>query len=81
MARSIWKGHISFDLVQIPVELHLATRDDDIDFDLLDKRDMGRVGYKKINKGTGEEVPNDDIVKGYAEDRRHKTREDRGQAT
>ncbi|MES2639830.1 MAG: Ku protein [Myxococcota bacterium] len=65
MARATWKGHISFGLVQIPVELYLATRDDDLDFDLLDRRDMGRVGYKKVNKGTGEEVPADDIVKGY----------------
>lgn len=65
MARAIWKGHISFGLVQIPVELHTATRDDDLNFDLLDKRDMGRVGYKKVNKGTGEEVAADNIVKGY----------------
>jgi DNA end-binding protein Ku len=65
MARSIWKGHISFGLVQIPVELHTAVRDQDLNFDLLDKRDMGRVGYKRVNKRTGEEVPSSEIVKGY----------------
>lgn len=65
MARSTWKGHVSFGLVQIPVELYSAARDQDLSFDLLDKRDMGHVGYKKINKKTGEEVQGDDIVKGY----------------
>ncbi len=65
MSRAIWKGHISFGLVQIPVELQAATRDQDLDFDMLDKRDMAHIGYRRINKRTGEEVPNDQIVKGY----------------
>lgn len=66
MARAIWKGHVSFGLVQIPVELHTAVRDQDLSFDLLDRRDMARVGYKRVNKRTGKEVPSEDIVKGYA---------------
>ncbi|MFZ5476965.1 MAG: Ku protein [Myxococcota bacterium] len=66
MSRVIWKGHVSFGLVQIPVNLHPATQDDDLDFTLLDKRNMSPIGYRKVNKSTGEEVPGDEIVRGYA---------------
>ncbi|HEU4622429.1 MAG TPA: Ku protein [Burkholderiaceae bacterium] len=64
MAHALWKGAISFGLVHIPVELHGASKQDDIDFDWLDKRDLKPVGYKRVNKETGEEVTKDDIVKG-----------------
>ncbi|MEO8039361.1 MAG: Ku protein, partial [Betaproteobacteria bacterium] len=47
--RVIWKGAISFGLVHVPVALHSAARDTDIDFDWLDKRSMDPVGYKRIN--------------------------------
>lgn len=63
--RAIWEGSISFGLVQIPVGLHTAESRDDIDFDLLDRRDMGPVGYQRFNRGTEEVVEWDDIVKGY----------------
>ena len=63
MARVIWKGHISFGLVQIPVSLHPATEDHELTFHLLDKRDHSPIGYKKVNKRTGEEVGQADIVK------------------
>ena len=66
MARAIWKGSISFGLVNIPVALFSAeNRSDELSFHMLDKRDMGPVGYKRINKKTGKDVPWDDIVKGY----------------
>lgn len=65
MSRAMWKGHISFGLVQIPVELHTAVRDQDLSFDLLDKRDHAPVGYKRYNKRTGEELTAEHIVKGY----------------
>lgn len=64
MARSIWKGAISFGLVHIPVDLQSATQSENIDFDWLDKRTMDRVGYKRINKATGKEVDKENIVKG-----------------
>lgn len=64
MARSIWKGAISFGLVHIPVALQSATSSEDIDFDWLDKRTMERVGYKRVNKVTGKEVKKENIVKG-----------------
>ncbi|RYY02326.1 MAG: Ku protein [Gammaproteobacteria bacterium] len=64
MARSIWKGAISFGLVHIPVALQSATSSDNVDFDWLDKRSMDPVGYKRVNKVTGKEVTKENIVKG-----------------
>jgi DNA end-binding protein Ku len=66
MARGLWKGAISFGLVNVPVELHSAQkRSSELDMTMLDKRDLSPVGYKRVNKATGKEVPWDDIVKGY----------------
>ncbi len=62
--RTLWKGAISFGLVHIPIGLYSATSSTDIDFDWLDKRSMEPVGYKRINKVTGKEIANTDIVKG-----------------
>jgi DNA end-binding protein Ku len=62
--RSIWKGAISFGLVHVPVSLHTATDEQEIDFDWLDKRTMDPVGYKRVNKRTGKEIDKDNIVKG-----------------
>lgn len=64
MARSIWKGAISFGLVHIPVALVSATSSDNVDFDWLDERSMDPVGYKRVNKVTGKEVTKEHIVKG-----------------
>lgn len=65
MPRVIWKGAISFGLVNIPIGLYPATQGGGLGFTMLDRRDMSPVGYKRINKSTGEEVPWDEIVKGY----------------
>ena len=66
MARAIWKGSISFGLVNIPVALFSAeNRSEELNFHMLDRRDMAPVGYKRINKRTGDDVPWDEIVKGY----------------
>ena len=64
--RAVWKGAISFGLVHIPVALHSATVNTGLDFDWLDKRTMDPVGYKRINKKTGEEIEAENIVKGIA---------------
>jgi DNA end-binding protein Ku len=64
MPRTIWKGAVSFGLVHIPVALVPATTRTGIDFDWLDKRSMDRVGYKRINKTTGEDIDSENIVKG-----------------
>jgi DNA end-binding protein Ku len=61
----IWKGHVSFGLVNIPVALHPAVTRDELDFTLLDKKDMSPIGYRKVNKRTGEEVPANRITRGF----------------
>ena len=66
MARGLWKGAISFGLVNVPVELHSAQkRSAELDLTMLDKRDLAPVGYRRVNKATGQEVPWEDVVKGY----------------
>jgi DNA end-binding protein Ku len=65
MARSLWKGAISFGLVHIPVEMYSAVRENALDLTMLDKRDFSPVGFKRYNKGNDKEVTWDDIVKGY----------------
>lgn len=64
MARVIWKGAISFGLVHIPVALNSAARSSGTDFDWLDERSLEPVGYQRVNKITGKEVPREHIVKG-----------------
>ncbi len=61
----IWKGHVSFGLVNIPVALQPAVTRDELDFTLLDKKDHSPIGYRKVNKRTGEEVPADRITRGF----------------
>ncbi|HYG54806.1 MAG TPA: Ku protein [Burkholderiales bacterium] len=66
MPRGLWKGAISFGLVNVPVQLFSAEkRTAEIDFTMLDKRNLAPVGYKRVNKETGKEVPWGEIVKGY----------------
>jgi DNA end-binding protein Ku len=65
MPRVLWKGAISFGLVHIPVGLYSAEKRNNFDLTMLDRRDMKPVGFKRYNKETGEEVPWDQIVKGY----------------
>jgi len=51
----IWKGHVSFGLVNIPVALHPAEVREELDFTLLDKKDLSPVGYRGDHQGgTGE---------------------------
>ena len=64
MAQTIWNGYITFGLVSIPVALHPAESRDELDFTLLDKEDMSPIGYRKVNKATGEEVPRERITRG-----------------
>ena len=64
-SRSLWKGSISFGLVNIPVALHSVTAEQKLSFRLLDRRDFAPVHYQRVNQKSGKEVPWDDIVKGY----------------
>jgi DNA end-binding protein Ku len=66
MARPIWKGHISFGLVNVPVVLYSAEkRTEDVSFRMIDSRNSARIRYERVNEETGEEVPWDKIIKGY----------------
>ena len=65
MAHAIWKGSISFGLVQIPVGLYSGEKLEDLNFTMLDKKDLSPVGYKRYNKNTGEEIGWNDVLKGY----------------
>jgi len=64
--RSIWKGHIRFSLVTIPVRVYNAVDTaESISFNQIHKDDNGRIGYDKRCKKCNELVSNEDIVKGY----------------
>src|SRR5216117_1874419 len=65
MARAIWKGSISFGLVNIPIALYPATRREELRFRLLRKSDLSPVDYKRVAEKNGKEVSWDQIVKGY----------------
>src|SRR5438128_7967754 len=63
--RAIWKGSISFGLVNIPIALYPATRKEELSFRLLRKSDLSPVNYRRVAEKDGKEVPWDQIVKGY----------------
>lgn len=65
MPRAIWSGSISFGLVSIPVHLFNAVSRKSVRFNQLDSRDDQRIRYRKVNAQSGEEVPDEAIVKGY----------------
>jgi DNA end-binding protein Ku len=65
MARAIWSGAISFGLVNIPVKLYSAVSRKTVRFHQLDSADNGRIQQKRVNPRTGEEVPYENLVKGY----------------
>ena len=69
MARSIWKGDISFGLVSIPVSLVSTEENNDIHFHLLNSKTKSRIRYQRVDEDTGKEVPWNDIVKGYEYDK------------
>ena len=63
--RAIWKGSISFSLVNIPISLYPATKREELKFRLLRQSDLSPVNYKRVAEADGEEVPWEQIVKGY----------------
>src|SRR3954463_4472068 len=64
--RSIWKGHIQFSLVTIPIRIYNAVdTEETIRFNQLHKEDNGAVGYEKKCKKCGKSLPAEEIVKGY----------------
>jgi DNA end-binding protein Ku len=65
MPRPVWSGTISFGLVSIPVKMFNAVSRKSVTFNQLDDRSNARIKYKKVSADTGDEVPDDHIVKGY----------------
>jgi DNA end-binding protein Ku len=65
MPRPVWSGTISFGLVAIPIKLFNAVRRKSVSFNQLDERTMSRIRYRKVSDESGEEVPDEHIVKGY----------------
>src|SRR5882762_9883602 len=63
--RAIWKGSISFSLINIPIALYPATRREELKFRLLRASDLSPVNYKRVAEADGKEVPWENIVKGY----------------
>src|SRR6202023_3874276 len=65
MARSLWKGSISFGLVNIPIELHTAVRDHRPLFRMLHAKDKSPVRFERVCIRDGHPVAWEDLVKGY----------------
>ena len=65
MPRAIWSGSISFGLVNIPVQLFNAVSRKQVRFNQIDSRNNARIRMKKTNAESGEDVPDEVIVKGY----------------
>jgi DNA end-binding protein Ku len=63
--RAIWKGAVSFGLVNVPVRLYSATENHDVQFRQVHREDGGRIRYQRVCSIDGEQVAYDDIAKGY----------------
>ena len=64
--RANWKGFLRLSLVTCPVALYPATSESEkISFNQLNRQTGHRIKYLKVDADTGDEVPNEDIVKGY----------------
>jgi DNA end-binding protein Ku len=62
---AIWTGSISFGLVTVPVKMISATRSQDVRFHQLEEGTGSRIRYRRVSEQSGEEVPNERIVKGF----------------
>ena len=65
MARSLWSGAISFGLVNVPVKLYSAVSQKEVHFNMLHEKDGGRIRQKRVCSVDGEEVPWEEIAKGF----------------
>jgi DNA end-binding protein Ku len=65
MARAIWSGAISFGLVNVPVKLYSATSPKTVRFHQLSSKTGARIKQKRVDPTTGDEVPFEEIIKGY----------------
>lgn len=63
--KSIWKGSVSFGLVNIPIKMYSGSQSNTLDLEMLRKRDFSKVKYKRVSADDGQEIPYEEIVKGY----------------
>lgn len=74
--RPTWTGAIGFGLVNIPVKLYSAVVSTSLDLDMLDKKDLANIKFKRVNEKTGKEVDWENIVKGFKIDDQYVVLED-----
>jgi DNA end-binding protein Ku len=65
MPRAIWSGSVAFGLVNAPVRMYAAVDEHDLEFHLVHEKDGSRIGFQKVCKKEGREVPNGEVVKAY----------------
>ena len=63
--RTLWKGSISFGLVNIPIRMYVASKEKELSFVLLHKKDLSEIRFARVCKNEEKEVPWSEIVKGY----------------
>ena len=63
--RTMWTGAVNFGLVNIPVKLYSGSQSNRVDLDMLHSEDLSPIRYARVCREDGEEVPWDEIVKGY----------------
>jgi len=63
--RSIWSGSLGFGLVNIPIKVYSASKERELEFDMLHKKDLSPIRFARICRSDGKEIPYDEIVKGY----------------
>src|SRR3712207_5112586 len=65
MPRAVWSGSISFGLVNIPIKLYNAVSKKSVAFNQIDAKSGSRIRMKRVSAATGEDVAQEDILKGY----------------
>ncbi|MEO6549551.1 MAG: Ku protein [Ferruginibacter sp.] len=75
--KAIWTGSIGFGLVNIPIKLYSAIQSSRLDFDMLDKKDLANIRFKRVNEKSNKEVTWENIVKGYMLDGKYVVLDDK----
>ncbi|MEO7769301.1 MAG: Ku protein [Ferruginibacter sp.] len=75
--KAIWTGSIGFGLVNIPIKMYSAIQSSNLDFDMLDKKDLANIRFKRVNEKSNKEVLWENIVKGYLLDGKYVVLDDK----
>ena len=75
--KAIWTGSIGFGLVNIPIKLFSAIQTSHLDFDMLDKKDLANIKFKRVNENSNKEVLWENIVKGFMLDGKYVVLDDK----